>query len=86
MKRLGSTCLLILCLSLPVFAGHTAVGGYCAPCDVPGCTCDPGEDPRGGGLASRMAENEDSQNVPADIGTEALLVLAVFLLVLRYKS
>jgi hypothetical protein len=38
MKRLLSVCLLILCLSFPVFGGHTVAGGYGAyycECDNP---------------------------------------------------
>ena len=83
MKRLLSTCLLMLCVSLPVLAGHTVSGGYCE-CGAPGCICDSGEQPRG--LESRNASDESSQETPSDSGSETLLVLAVLLLVLRYKA
>ena len=46
MKRLLSVCLLMLCLSIPILAGHTVAGGWC-DCGAPGCICDPGEN--GGG-------------------------------------
>lgn len=36
MKRLFSVCLLILCLSIPVFAGHTVAGGRWCDCSDPG--------------------------------------------------
>jgi len=75
----------MLCLSIPVFAGHTIGGGYCTPCDDIYCYCDPGEEPPRG-LASRAVSNESSQDAPTDFGSEALLILAALLLVLRYKA
>jgi len=85
MKRLLSVCLLMLCLSIPVFAGHTIAGGYCTPCDNIDCYCDPGEVPPGG-LASRGVSKKSSQDAPTDLGSEAFLILAALLLVLRYKA
>jgi hypothetical protein len=79
MKRLLSVCLLMLCLSFPIFAGHTVAGGWCE-CGAPACICDPGENP-GGNRASVPKESK-----PNDLGTEALLILAVLLLALRYKA
>ena len=82
MKRLLSVCLLMLCLCLPVFAGHNIIGGYC-DCGAPGCICDLGERP----LSSRASVSKESNHgKPTDLGSETLLVLAVLLLVLRYKA
>lgn len=79
MRRLLSVCLLMLCLSLPVFAGHVVIGGWC-DCGAPGCICDPGETP--GGNAANVAK----ESKPADLGPETLLALALLLLALRYKA
>lgn len=79
MKRLLSTSILMLALSLPVFAGHTLQGGWCE-CGAPGCICDPGEN-GGGNLATVPKESK-----PNDLGAETLLILAVLLLALRYKA
>ena len=86
MKRLLSTCLLMLCFSLPVFAGHTVSGGYCE-CGAPGCICDPGEEIHSSGNAN-VPDDESSQDaaVDFDLGSETLLVFAALLLVLRYKA
>jgi hypothetical protein len=82
MKRLLSVCLLLLCLCFPVCAGHNIAGGYCE-CGAPGCICEPGET----SLGSRASvPNESSQETPSDSGSETLLVLAVLLLMLRYKA
>ena len=80
MRRLLSVCLLMLCLSLPVFAGHSVIGGGWCDCGAPGCVCDPGENP-GGNRASVPKESK-----PNDLGAETLLVFAVLLLALRYKA
>ncbi|HXU38437.1 MAG TPA: hypothetical protein VN937_18925 [Blastocatellia bacterium] len=79
MKKLASVCLLTLCLSVPVFAGHIIPGGWC-DCGAPGCICDPGETPGG----NRATVPDDPK--PNDLGAEALLVFAVLLLALRYKA
>ena len=71
MKRLLSVCLLILCLSFPVFAGHTTSGfGWCE-CDNP---------------ASHLngAVLEDTQDTAPDF--ELGLVLVAVLLYLRAKA
>lgn len=81
MKRLLSVGLLMLCLSLPVFAGHSVIGGsYCAPCGIQGCLCDPGEEPIG---SPTSIPTKPKSN---DLGQEALLALGVLLLLLRYKA
>ncbi len=81
MKRLLSVCLLMLCLCVPAFAGHSLPGGYC-DCGAPGCICDPGESP----LGNRVNEpGEPNRDKPADLGSESLLVLGLLLLMLRYK-
>ena len=79
MKRLLSVCLLMLCLSVPIFAGHNLAGGWC-DCGAPGCICDPGEN-GGGNRASVPKESK-----PSDLGPEALLIFAALLLALRYKA
>lgn len=79
MKRLLSVCLLMLCLSLPIFGGHTQVGNWC-DCGTPGCLCDPGENP-GGNRANVPKESKTN-----DLGAETLLIVAVLLLALRYKA
>ena len=72
----------MLALGLPAFAGHTAAGGWC-DCGAPGCLCEPGEPPLGN---RAIVSNESSQETPSDLGSETLLVLAVLLLMLRYKA
>lgn len=81
MRRLLGACLLILCLSLAVSAGHTLQGGWCG-CGEPACLCEPGET----ALNSASVSNEASQGKPAGLGSETLLVLAALFLVLRYKA
>jgi len=74
----------MLCLSVPVFAGHTIGGGWCACGTDPGyCFCDPGEEPRG---MSNDVSDKSSQEIPTDLGSETLLALAALFLVLRYKA
>lgn len=82
MKRLLFVVVLTLCLSFPAFAGHTVPGDWCG-CGAPGCICEPGEPPLGN-IAT--APKESSQGESADFGSETLLVLAVLLLMLRYKA
>jgi len=82
MRRLIGACLLMLCLSVAVFAGHTLQGGWC-DCGSPGCICEPGETSQ----SSRASvSNETSQGKPAALGAETLFVLAALFLVLRYKA
>ena len=77
MRRLLSICLLMLCLTFPVFAGHTVTGGaYCEPCDNVECIC--------GGHGGNRANS--SQVKPSDLGSEVMLSLIVLLMLLRYKA
>ena len=79
MRKLVSVCLLLLCLSLPVFAGHMVIGGHSEFCEcgsLAECVCDDGEVPRG----------QNTQQPPTDFGSETLMLLAVLLVVLRYKA
>ena len=73
MKRLLPVCLLMLCLSFPVFGGHTVGGGYGY------CECD--------NPASHETTNgpvgDDNQESAPELGL-FLLVLAAFML--RYKA
>lgn len=80
MRRLLSVCLLMLCLSLPICAGHAVIGGGWCDCGAPGCICDPGETP-GGNRPSVPKESKTN-----DLGPETLLLFAVLLLALRYKA
>ena len=80
MKRLLSVCLIMFCLCMPVFPGHTIPGGWCE-CGAPGCICDPGEMP----LNSNACEPKQSGKA-LDFGSETLLAVAVLLLLLRYKA
>lgn len=82
MRILLPVCLLMLCLSFPVFGGHTMPGGSCE-CGAPGCICDPGETPLGNGASLSV---KSSHNETAALGSETLLVLGLLLLLLRYKA
>lgn len=73
MKRLLSLCLLMLCLSLPVFGGHTQVGDWCES-GTPGCIS---------GASQTPVPDESSQETPSDVGSETLLILVVLLALLR---
>lgn len=87
MRRLLSVFVVMLCLSLPAFGGHTMPGGWCECGSFAACICDPGEMPMG----SRVSEpdgvpDKSKQSTPVEFGSEMLLVLAALLLVLRYKA
>jgi hypothetical protein len=84
MKRLLFVVLLTLCLSFPAFAGHTLPGDWCECGSFAGCICDPGDRPIG--QSKRSVPNDSKQDARINLGSETLLVLAVLLLVLRYKA
>jgi len=65
------------------FAGRTLAGNWCE-CGEPGCICDPGELPVG--QSSQSVPDKSTQDTPHDLGSKALLALAVLLLMLRYKA
>ena len=79
MKRLVSVCLLMLCLSLPVFAGHTLPGGYACTCGTAGCIEDYAGECDGHGTTQQGA-------TPNNGTTEITIVMAALLLLLRMKS
>lgn len=84
MKRLLFVVLLTLCLSFPAFAGHTLPGDWCECGSFAACICDPGERPV---VQSKLGVADNSkQDAPVSLGSETLLVLAVLLLLLRYKA
>lgn len=85
LKKLLSVCLLMFCLSLPAFGGHTQAGNWC-DCGGTGCFCDPGEVPGGHAPHALPKPDKTPHNAPADFGSGTLLVVAVLLLMLRYKS
>jgi hypothetical protein len=84
MKRLLFVVVLTLCLSFPVFAGHTLPGEWCECGSFAGCICDPSEQPNG--QSNHSVSDDSKQDAPIDLGSETLLVLAVLLLILRYKA
>ena len=74
MKRLVAVCMLILCLSFPVLAGHTTPGyGWCE-CDNPA------------GHTLNRVVRDDSQESTPDSDLTLGLVLVVVLLYLRTKA
>ena len=80
-KRLIASVFITFLFVAPVFAGHVnAGGGWCECGSFAACICDPGEN--GGGNRA----NVPGDSKPNDLGTEALLVLAVLILMLRYKA
>ena len=84
MRKLLSVCLLMLCLSVPALAGHNLAGGRCE-CGAPGCICDPGEEPPVGQEAPSVPD-KSSKDTTVHLGSEALFVLALLLLALRYRA
>lgn len=84
MKRLFFVGVLMLCLSFPAFAGHTIPGDWCECGSFAGCVCEPGE--QGGNRSTRSVADDSKQDAPISLGSETLLVLAVLLLMLRYKA
>ena len=84
MKRLLFVVVLTLCLSFPAFAGHTIPGDWCECASFAGCVCEPGE--QGGNQSTRSVPDDSKQDAPISLGSETLLVLAVLLLLLRYKA
>ena len=84
MKRLLFVVVLTLCLSFPAFAGHTLPGEWCECGSFAGCICDPGE--QSGNQSKRSVPDNSKQDAPIGLGSETLLVLAVLLLMLRYKA
>jgi len=69
----------MLCLSFPVFAGHTLAGGYACECDMIGCIEDfPGE---------CNGHGSNQQSTPPNDGTVELSILIIALMFwLRLKS
>jgi len=84
MKRLLFVVVLTLCLSFPAFAGHTLPGDWCQCGSFAGCICDPGE--QGGNQGKLSVPDDSKQAALIGLGSETLLVLAVLLLLLRYKA
>lgn len=89
MKKLLFVVVLTVCLSFPALAGHTLPNEWCECGTFAACICDPGE--QGGNrrtvnVPDDSKPNDSKQDAPIGLGSETLLVLAVLLLVLRYKA
>ena len=81
MKRLVAVLSLIICLSFPVFAGHTQVGDNYCDCGTRGCIEDyPGE--CGGGHNAVIQPSKTPDDATAEIG----ILLVALLFWLRMKS
>lgn len=84
MKRLVSVCLLMLCLSLPVFGGHHLQGGfgYC-DCDPVGNVC-----PCCGGSLLAVANDQENDSITqhASDGAELSIIRLAFLMWLKIKA
>ena len=79
MKRLLAVLLLMLCLSFPVFAGHTLQGGYACECRTAGCIEDyPGE-------CFGQGTNQQS-NSPSDDSAALGIVIVALLFWLRLRA
>lgn len=78
----------MLCLCIPAFAGHNVAGGWCECGSTPDCFCDPGEQPRRSRVnePGQVFDEPVSQQLPADLGSETLFLLAALLVVLRLKA
>jgi hypothetical protein len=78
MKRLFSVCLLIICLSFPVLAGHSQPGDFPCSCGSPGCVQDyPCE---------CCTKPVSSGKAPSDSTAELGIALVAILLWLRLKA
>ena len=79
MKRLLAVLLLMLCLTFPVFAGHTLQGGYACTCGTVGCIEDyPGE-------CFGYGTNQRS-NSPIDDSAALGIVILALMFWLRLKA
>lgn len=77
MKRLFSVCLLILCLSFPVLAGHT-LGG------MAWCDCN---DPTLHSQGLVLQDDQSKHDTPAvDVEPEVLLAFTLLVLMLRSRN
>ena len=81
MKRLLSVSLLMLCLSFPVFAGHTFGGGVYCNCYTAGCVEDyPGE------CGARRSVATEQDKSPTDETAELGILLVALMFWLRLKA
>ena len=82
MKRVLAVLSLIICLSFPVFAGHTQVGDNYCDCHTAGCVEDyPGE--CGSGYRPMTTHQT---NAPSDATAELGIVIVALLLWLRMRA
>jgi hypothetical protein len=80
MKKLLAVCLLILCLTFPVHAGHTQAGELYCDCTVEGCIEDyPGECDSYRGM-------DTHQTAPTDAAGELGIAVVALLLWLRLRA
>jgi len=79
MRKVLAVFLLILALSLPVFAGHTVPGNYACTCNTSGCIEDyPGE------CSGHGATQQNS--TPNDGTAEIAIVMVALLFWLRMRA
>jgi hypothetical protein len=81
MKRLLAVCLLMLCLSFPVFAGHNVPGGYACECGTAGCLEDfPGE------CNGYQPMSKHQTEVPKDDAAALGILIVALMFWLRLKA
>jgi hypothetical protein len=74
MKRLVAVFVLMLCLSLPVMAGHIPIGGAYCNCGTAGCVEDyAGE--CGGYMVMTNQQNESPGDITAELGIAIVALL-----------
>ena len=81
MKRFGAVSVLMLCLSLPVWAGHVPVSGAYCHCGTVGCV----EDYPGECSGNKVLTNQQSES-PWDVTDELGIAIVALLLWLRLKA
>ena len=81
MKKLLPVCLLMLCLSFPVLAGHVPINGAYCNCGTAGCVEDyPGE------CGGYMVMTNQQNTSPGDVTAELGIAIVALMLWLRLKA
>jgi predicted NBD/HSP70 family sugar kinase len=81
MKEVLAVCLLTLCLSFPVFAGHTTQGDNYCDCGTRGCIEDYAGECGGGHYVSTQPNDS-----PGDVTAQLGIAIRTLLFWLRQKS